>query len=313
MRKLLALVIFFAAPALVQAGPSAPCAIQRAAAAGQYVWLLCDEARLYVSADAGASWQARQLPSDSKLRAIAFLDSRRGFVAGNGGVLLATEDGGETWRRVEVPAQENLTSIWFTGELGWITGWNGAILHSGDGGKTWVRQRSGVLQGLECVYFADEKHGWAVGWVGTVVRTSDGGRTWQLAPTGSFWAINSVFFRDAKSGWAVGFDGQILRSRDGGLTWEKQESPTRSWLTSVLFDSDGRGWIAAQRELLVSDDGGESWKQVPIEGRFVHQLLPMPKSLWVVGRHSILEQEGPKAAAFRSIGTLSAAAAPQGF
>lgn len=311
MRKTLALIVFFAAPALAQAGPSAPCAIERAAAAGQYVWLLCDGDSLYSSADAGASWQPRPLPSDAgKLRAIAFLDARRGFVAGNGGSLFATENGGETWKRVAVPAQENLTSIWFTGELGWITGWNGAILHSGDGGRTWVRQRSGVLQGLESIYFADEKHGWAVGWVGTVLHTSDGGQTWHLAPTGSFWALNSVYFRDAKSGWAVGFDGQILRSRDGGLTWEAQESPTRAWLRSVFFDSDGRGWIAAQEDLLVSDDGGESWKRHSVDGRFMHQVLPVRDSVWAIGRYNILEQDGRKAA-FRSVGRLSAAVPPE--
>jgi photosystem II stability/assembly factor-like uncharacterized protein len=119
---------------------SAPCSIQRAAAAEPYVWLLCDQANLLVSADEGATWQTRHLPTDVRLRAITFLDSRRGFVAGDAGTLLATEDGAETWRMLPVPTRENLTAIHFVGELGWVAGWSGVILHSDDGGKTWLQQ-----------------------------------------------------------------------------------------------------------------------------------------------------------------------------
>lgn len=68
------------------------------------------------------TWQTRRLPSEAKFRAIAFLDSRRGFVAGDGGAVLATEDGAETWRQVPLATQENLTSIHFVGGLGWLAG-----------------------------------------------------------------------------------------------------------------------------------------------------------------------------------------------
>ncbi len=90
---------------------TAPCPIQRAAAASPYVWLLCDRKDLFVSADEGLTWQTRHVPFDVKFRAITFLDSRRGFIAGDGGTLLATEDGAETWRQVPLPTRENLTAI----------------------------------------------------------------------------------------------------------------------------------------------------------------------------------------------------------
>jgi len=220
-------------------------------------------------------------------------------------MLLATEDGGENWRQVPLPIQENLTSIYFVGQLGWLSGWTGVILHSSDGGRSWVRQQSGVLQGLECIYFADARHGWAVGWVGTILRTTDGGQTWEEArKSSSFWSLNSVYFRDANLGWAVGFNGQILRSRDGGLTWEEQASPAQAKLTSIVFDASGRGWIAADSQLLLSEDDGESWRFVPVEGiRFLHQLLPLKNSLWAIGRFGILEQSGSKPE-FRTLATL---------
>ena len=284
---------------------SAPCSIERAAAAGTYVWLLCDRKELFVSADDGLTWQVRKVPSEERLRAIAFIDSRRGFIAGDAGTLLATGDGGETWRQVPLEISQNLTSIHFAGELGWVTGWTGVILHSRDGGKTWHRQQTGVRQGLESIFFADAVHGWAVGWLGTILRTTDGGRTWEkVRALSALWSLDCVYFRDTKEGWAVGFSGQILRSRDGGVSWQEQAQPVQAWLKSVVFDNSGRGWIAGANLLLVSDDNGESWRSVPVEGTvFVHQLLPLKGSLWAVGRFGVLKQtgEGPKLTALATM------------
>ena len=293
IRNLLALLLYVSA-SVGAAGAAAPCSIQRAAFREPYLWLLCDRQNLFVSTDGGATWQTRRLPGEAKFRAMAFLDSRRGFVVGDEGTVLATEDGAETWRAVSVPTRENLTSIHFVGELGWIAGWTGVILHSVDGGRNWERQQSGVKQGLESIYFVDSEHGWAVGWIGTILRTNDGGKTWEKARTpDNLWSLDSVYFRDAEEGWAVGFGGQILRSCDGGATWQKQASPLKAWLKSVVFDDAGRGWIASDDTLLATDNNGESWTQVPVEGAvFIHQVLRVRDSIWAVGQFGVLKQDG---------------------
>jgi photosystem II stability/assembly factor-like uncharacterized protein len=276
------------------------------------MWLLCNRQDLLVSADDGATWQTRHLPTDVNLRAIAFIDSRRGFVAGDSGTLLATEDGAETWHPVSVPTRENLTSIHFVGELGWLAGWTGVILHSEDAGKNWVRQETGVQQGLESIFFADSEHGWAVGWLGTILRTADGGKNWVKAQTpATLWSLDSVSFRNTKEGWVVGFGGQLLRSVDGGITWKEQTSPVREWLKSVACDGAGRWWVASDNEVLVSDDAGESWTRIPVERTvFVHQVLPARGSVWAVGQFGVLKQtgDGPKLTA---LATLPEARGPE--
>jgi photosystem II stability/assembly factor-like uncharacterized protein len=274
-------------------GEAAPCPIQRAAAAGPYVWLLCDRRDLFVSADEGLTWQTRHVPFDVKFRAITFLDSRRGFIAGDGGTLLATENGAETWRQVSVPTQENLTAIHFVGDSGWLAGWSGVILHSADAGKTWEQQQSGTRQGLDGIFFLDADHGWAVGWNAAMLRTADGGRTWErVTVPKTVFSLDSVYFRDVKSGWAVGFGGQILRSCDGGLTWQAQASPLRDWLKSIVFDNSGRGWIASDNALLVSEDG-ETWTPIPVAGPvFVGQVLAVKDSVWAIGQFGVLKQNG---------------------
>ena len=107
----------------------------------------------------------------------------------------------------------------------------------------------------------------------------------------------SVYFRDANNGWTVGFSGQILRSKDGGVTWTAQTSPVRSSLSSVLFDSSNRGWITADDSLLTSEDGGESWKNVSMDGQlFLCQLISVNGSPWAIGQLGVSRQTGPGAA-----------------
>lgn len=307
MTRLLPLLLLCVCAPASAMGETAPCAIQRAAAAGPYVWLLCDRKDLFVSADEGLTWQTRQAPSDVKFRAITFLDSRRGFIAGDAGTLLATEDGAETWRQVPLPTRENLTAIHFVGDFGWLAGWSGVILHSGDAGKTWEQQQSGTRQGLDGIFFLDTDHGWAVGWNAAMLRTGDGGRTWErVTVPKTVFSLDSVYFRDVKSGWAVGFGGQILRSRDGGLTWQEQASPLRDWLKSIVFDNSGRGWIASDNALLVTEDG-ETWAPIPVAGPvFVSQVLTVKDSVWAVGQFGVLKQAG-RDHTFTALATLPVA------
>jgi photosystem II stability/assembly factor-like uncharacterized protein len=168
-------------------------------------------------------------------------------------------------------------------------------MHSGDGGRTWTKQASGTSMALESVFFLDADHGWAVGWSGTILRTTDGGKTWQHIKTGAAnWSLATVRFFDANNGWAAGFSGQLLRTTDGGLTWTAQKSPTQAWLTSVATDGAKRIWLAADDNLLVSEDGGQNWKLTPVPtGYFVSRVFPVGDSLWAMAELGILKQTGP--------------------
>jgi photosystem II stability/assembly factor-like uncharacterized protein len=65
------------------------------------------------------------------------------------------------------------------------------ILATSDGGATWREQRSGATRTLYGVAFADQWHGWAVGRDGTLAGTDDGGKTWREdSATGSdLWGV----------------------------------------------------------------------------------------------------------------------------
>lgn len=282
-------------PLLGDGAADGSCWMRDAAAPTQsVVYTVCEQGAVWSTADGGATWTKRETGATERLRAMAFLDANRGFVTGDHGLLLSTGDGGKKWQVLPLETKEHLMDVTFVGESGWISGFQGVLLHSTDGGRTWTKQNTGTTQTLETIFFLDQDHGWTVGWAGTILLTTDGGKTWKhVQSDAATWSLTSVQFRDPQNGWMVGFAGQILRSRDGGLTWQIQESPVQGWLTSVLFDSSNRGWITYDDGFLVSEDGGGSWKAVPIEGQyFLSKLLKVDKSLWVIGQSVVLKQTG---------------------
>jgi hypothetical protein len=198
-----------------------------------------------------------------------------------------------------------LTHIHFGGAQGWIAGYGGVILHSSNGGQTWAPQLTFTSVPLESVYFVDENHGWAAGWFGRILRTNDGGRTWQRVTVPGVWqTLSSVYFRDARNGWIVGMFGVILRTRDAGASWEQQPAPVRGWLTSITFSPSGTGWIAAGHQLLRSGDGGESWQPVDIGEMFaVSRIIAQQNMVYAIGPNFLVTRaaDGGSETAWRKL------------
>lgn len=124
-------------------------------------------------------------------------------------------------------------------------------------------------------------------------------------------ALRAVHVVDEVRGWAVGStrDGQgvLLRTRDGQPRWERVSlSSTPAALEAVLFDPSGqRGWIAGDRgTLMATESHGSIWERVgPTDGA-VHwrQLLRSPQegAVWAVGDDGVaplvwlLAADGPQ-------------------
>jgi photosystem II stability/assembly factor-like uncharacterized protein len=72
----------------------------------------------------------------------------------------------------------------------------------------------------------------------------------------------------------------------------------KSSLSSILFDSSHRGWITADETLLVSADGGETWKNVSgvDDQLFLCQLINVNGAPWAIGQLGVLRQTGSDSA-----------------
>jgi photosystem II stability/assembly factor-like uncharacterized protein len=256
-------------------------------------FVMCEQGEIYGTHDTGATWKTYKTGAQETLHSIAFTDANRGYVVGDAGTILLTGDGANTWSPRDSGTKENLLAVFALGSEVWAGGFDGAILQSADSGQTWQAQNSNTTLGIEDIYFADSQHGWAVGWSGMILRTLDGGRNWQPVESPGSWSLSSVFFRDLQNGWAVGFEGELLRSKDGGATWESQKSPIDSVLSSVAVDRANRIWVAADEQLVVSEDGGNTWRAIPVSATlFLNKMLPVGDGLWAVGELGALAQTG---------------------
>jgi photosystem II stability/assembly factor-like uncharacterized protein len=118
---------------------------------------------------------------------VKFTDPQNGLIAGLGGVILQTEDGGQTWDYRDSDASQGLYAIGQGAKLAWAVGEKGLHRRSSDGGMTWERlpradafQEQHVFFGfMRDLVFPTSERGWIVGQASFLLRSSDGGASWE--------------------------------------------------------------------------------------------------------------------------------------
>ena len=138
-------------------------------------------------------------------------------------------------------------------------------------------QTSGTTALLQAVSAVDSSVVWISGHRATVVRTTDGGRTWTVRPVPG--APDSLQFRDihaldARTAWILaagpGDMSRIYRTDDGGASWSLQwTNPEPAGFYDCFDFWDANRGVAygdavdGELRVLVTDDGGRSWRFVP--------------------------------------------------
>lgn len=114
---------------------------------------------------------------------VRFETEQRGMIAGLGGVVLETQDGGETWRYLDVGRQQAVFSIAPLEERIVTVGEKGLVRVSEDGGVSWSTPSRGfpeIFTFMRDVQFSrNGEVGYIVGQRGLVLRSTDSGASWQ--------------------------------------------------------------------------------------------------------------------------------------
>lgn len=212
-------------------------------------------------------WRQQSSGVLSKLNAVFFADRQRGWIAGNNGMLLSTEDGGQSWQPMLLPPKmrkEPLLDLWAFDER--------RLMALGEFG---LFNRRPELQWHERVF---------------LLRTEDRGALWldtpmarpPLQPNQTLTikkttkdtleieepkpspdpVLLRMAFGNSQSGWAVGELGTIQTTADGGATWKLQVIQARKILNDVSAVDAQQAWIVgAAGFALHTEDGGQSWKE----------------------------------------------------
>lgn len=212
------------------------------------VWIVGDGGTILLSTDGGRSFVKSLYNSYRKgladaqggsdmpdLYSVQFADGDSGFIVGDEGLVLATNNGGATWREQRSGTSAQLFQVSVKGEDAWAVGTGGVIIRTNDGGRNWYPQRSGTSEDLNRVYFVTDRVGVITGENGTLLRTENGGATWERVSLSLKEPLYGISFTDKKTGWVVGYKGRVVRTYDGGRNWVEQESGTAVDLFSVSF------------------------------------------------------------------------------
>jgi photosystem II stability/assembly factor-like uncharacterized protein len=211
----------------------------------------------------GATWPQGIPPPGWGFNAVSFADADRGFAVGADGVILATTDGGGTWKFQGDPRFGVLGGVSFADQLhgeavGHITGRPNQVYYTTletEDGETWAATVAGTKDdsvapvNLTAVATAVPFHAVAVGDGGRIFVTFDGGKTWRNRRNGTNETLTAVSFFDRRRGLAVGtvnFQGdlraQVLATVDGGDTWTAYPSPEYADFEGVDFADAGTAY-----------------------------------------------------------------------
>jgi photosystem II stability/assembly factor-like uncharacterized protein len=232
---------------------------------------------ILLTKDGGKTWQRRPSGTTKTLSAVSFADHEHGFIVGSGGTLLATVDSGATWQPQNSATKDHLLGVYaFSPARVFAVGAFGTLLSTSDSGRSWskhelkwdtliqriVKDSGYVEPNLNAIYFSSPEIGWIVGEFGLILHTRDGGQTWIPQRYGSeLPQLYAVKFLDDRRGWAVGQAGNLMQTSDGGQHWSAVELETKRDLYHVSLDRE-RGVIVGDGVVLVSHDGGSTWKSM---------------------------------------------------
>ncbi len=213
-----------------------------------------------------SNWEQLPAPLPNNLNSVAFINNKIGFICGNQGAVIKTEDGGSHWNVLIDSVSINLYKVNFDNpRKGFLLGSNGTVLITPDTGRSWEKLDVGVRQALFGISFLKDHHtGFIVGNNGIILKTVDDGNTWHKISSPSINLLYNILFINNFVGFITGWDGTILRTTDGGNSWNQLKQPTHQYLRGISFSDEKEGIIVGGNgTILRTNDAGLSWDVIP--------------------------------------------------
>ena len=259
--------------------------------------------QIYATIDGGKTWHHQLGEPPDNFRDMLFLDEKNGWIAGDNGVLLSTEDGGENWKRLESGTTDRIVDVHFISldpKWGWAMERDGTLIYTIDGEDWSIDDKQELPErflpdlpqhqlpplSINEVAFGNFSEGWAVGENGDIIHNLDGGPIWEFQRTSTGKNLTSVDMKFAPLGWAVGTNGVIQRTVNGGEYWKFHETHAGYDLYAVSFITKRKGWAVGRAGIILfTSDGGFTWEsKLSSVAKTLYDILALSEQeLYAVG------------------------------
>jgi len=237
--------------------------------------------RLISSSESGYHWAMRSSElTENSIRDICFSDSLKGWLAGYGGTLFYTVDGGENWNPKSIFSIDFSSISTPTNQDIYVSGNNGEFIKSNNGGTNWQVNNIGNWLSETKIKFLSKDIGYCIApYEGRLFKTTDAGNSWSDQISNGHW-FNQMFFADSLNGWVIEppvceGDYIVYRTSNGGETWD--DSTHFNYIDGIYFLDSKTGWIVANYNgLYKTTNGGRDWEISAQLGDFI------PKQLWFI-------------------------------
>ena len=257
-------------------------------------WMVTEKG-LWRTAGAGKGWVKLPKVPAPALR-VFFADEKRGWAACGNKTVLATEDGGAHWVRIEEAAKQPGTTAgtvygWIafaTPQIGLITGWD--IPLSRDRFPDWLDPQRAVTS-------RETPH------LTLTLETRDGGKTWKSTSASAFGEITRVRFGPPGKGlgivthsssfqfpsevydilWPTGKTAAAYRDADFCATDAWMTADGTGYLAGTVAFSKLRDYVPQKVKVLKSSDL-RVWTPIPVDYRAVAKRATLAGSggdLWM--------------------------------
>ncbi|MCB1147879.1 MAG: YihY/virulence factor BrkB family protein, partial [Leptospiraceae bacterium] len=210
----------------------------------QTIIIITSDGTILRSSDAGEIYYATKIQREQsnwlfnvRLNSVLMITEKVGFIAGSGGVLLKTTDGGEDWSAVGPLNREidyKAVSSNSKGEI-FVVGSSFTVLKSTDQGETFesIDLSSNAADPLKTSLFSisfNENYGYIAGDFGTIMMTQNGGSTW----------VSKIISRnyDFRSVFALNSGASIVAGDKGALRIGITDKENRTSFIPVKFQTE---------------------------------------------------------------------------
>jgi photosystem II stability/assembly factor-like uncharacterized protein len=222
----------------------------------------------------GSGWLwGDPVPQGETLNRVAF-QGLRGYAVGEGGTVLRSDDGGNTWLGLASASSSNLTLLQEVDPKTVVVGGGCTVRESSDEGVSFHRlpvneAEQGCATKVAAFSFLNPTNGYVEQTDGSILLTKDAGQTLEprtAVPLNGA-SAGQILFTSPTVGFALassGSGGKIYRTTDGAGSWTQVGSVPAA-LNDLTFVSPTMAYaVGAGGTLLQSTDGGGIWSALPL-------------------------------------------------